>query len=188
MWRLATLIPLFLAACAAPAVHSGPDRVQDDPYATTGEKAAAELSSAERSQLADSLSRDPEFDDAFKTPARLHTEKELLWVFGALDSPRSWRECSEEDRRRILNELSKQDSEWATERLGLLQTGELQPSDLDSDEARVTHEMDEALLRVELKSRLARRGAYSNDGGCAPMPFGQSMFGPWDIGRRPSNP
>jgi hypothetical protein len=92
-----------------------------------------------------------------------------------------WEASNHEDRRKRLEDLAARGSEWAKDTLRKLDEGEIHPSELDDSADTVT---DESLKHPPKLTAL--RGG--NDNGCAPMPFGGSMFGPWDTGRGPVDP
>jgi hypothetical protein len=112
--------------------------------------------------------------------APLQTEFEMVPLLPdgqqPMDASLPWEFGSHEQRRKQLEKLAEDGSDWAKETLRKLDAGEMHPSELDDSGKTVVAEM------VRHSFRLAVPGGGSNDG-CAPMPFGSSMFGPWDTGR-----
>ncbi|MCA8911275.1 MAG: hypothetical protein KDB82_06200 [Planctomycetes bacterium] len=133
----------------------------------------------------------PEVERAGWTTEEVTTEakgREVLtfqWGAGS-DSKRSlllpgntaddWRGWNDAQRRRVLESMSEVGSKWAQNVVERPDNGELKPEDLD-----------------ELADAFAEEAAFATTyhfigpvptyDPVEPMPFGDSMFGPWDTGR-----
>ena len=95
--------------------------------------------------------------------------------FSAMDSY-LWLNWEHKERREALERLSLADSEWAKETLRRIDEGEIEPSELSSLEPDYV----KAVMTTGV-SMYPRRSRLASDG-CAPMPFGRSMHGPWSVG------
>lgn len=85
-----------------------------------------------------------------------------------------WKGWNHEERRAELERMAGEDNTWAKGTLHKLDEGEISASDLDDAGDRYLTET--VLPRRSYTIRLR------SDNGCAPMPFGGSMHGPWDTG------
>lgn len=85
-----------------------------------------------------------------------------------------WNTWSHEERRNELERMAGEGNTWAKETIRKLDKGEILPAELnDAGDRYVTETIyPRRSYTVRLRS----------DNGCAPMPFGESMHGPWDTG------
>lgn len=182
MRKLTLLIVFALTGCGSAALEPAPPTVEtetDDAYVLTGEHAAAGLSDTERERMGNSLAMTPLPPDA-KPEAPL---SELV----DFDM---WRQMPVERRTRLLRHLQARGSSWASE---VLAHGGYDSLSREADAevySRLRFELDRIETSVQLREEWeSLEQARSRYGGVMPggyggdrMPFGKSMFGPWDTG------
>lgn len=126
-----------------------------DPYATTGTGAAAGLSAEQRRTIGDGLA------------GPLGGRRTVAWTERSnTESARRWRELSPDERRESLKQQAARGNSRAARVLRALDAGSLTDDEL-----------------AEMGDYLARGVAVGRSGSSGlSMPFGDSMFGPWDTG------
>jgi hypothetical protein len=183
---------LTLAACSGQSSPVANEPQIESPVVADLEPAAPEkdeVASAtpEQPEQAD---KEPEFDPLLLGPLN-RTRVVLLRRVGATEedkTPRGlawtseeWRGANHRQRVKGLETLRDRGSDWARGTLEKLDNGEYQAEDL----VELGDQFEAAADEVSRPSIIMP--ATAGDG-CAPMPFGKSMFGPWDTGTSPNRP
>ena len=199
MKRTLIVVALLAAACAShPCQHPDPNadtelgpsgltfRSQD--YQTTGNHAAEGLTNAERDAMAAGLADDPLLRNSVE-PADPYTNAGVVDdLLRGLGAPRveghtmqDWREWDTDKRLDGLKDLSRAGNPWASQLLDAIESGEKPAGELEGEALR--YEMNFRIHAAKKNGTYGLRSASLPSGSSVePMPFGDSMFGPWDTG------
>jgi hypothetical protein len=185
-----TAAAFTLVACSG---QSSP--VQNEPQSESPvvanadpESMAAEKDEVANSQTPEQTGKEPEFDPLLLTRGVFHVIVRRVGEAGEDRIPsglawtsEEWRGANHQQRVKGLETLRDRGSDWAKETLDKLDRGEYQAEDL----AELGGQFQGAADKVTTRAIIVPGSVHD---GCAPMPFGKSMFGPWDTGTSPNRP
>ncbi|MCB9893315.1 MAG: hypothetical protein H6839_02575 [Planctomycetes bacterium] len=167
-------------------------RSQD--YETTGERAAAGLTPDERDSMGAGLADDPLLRKSVE-PADPFTNAAVVDdLLRGLGAPRveghtmqDWRAWDTGQRLDGLKDLTRAGNPWASQLLDAIESGEKPAGELDGEALR--YEMNFRIQAAKENGTYGLRLASLPSGpSVEPMPFGDSMFGPWDTGSAERSP